>query len=296
MKILPESPNLDFLLREAKAVKSSHRNGVTSVCETIGHFDTSLHGLNNQQIFDTRFSIHDAQRVVARQYGFSSWSKMKHFVQRSLAGRNPSDTKLRGFVLNRFKALKSLTDDIQTKRGDYKSACKQYRKLAQDSTETLNHAYDCHGWPGPDVIGPDCVDQIMVVAGNAVYDAKFQNRTLELMGESLPTGGFFSASHAMLLDRYLKLSKQQSLYGTPDDCYYNADGECELLIPEVTDPVNLDKRRARVGFVSMESERKRCIKEAKEQNWDLPTSREQCIERSIKERDQLSSDGGYLQH
>jgi len=295
MKKLPRLPNLDFLLREAKGIKSSHRNGDASVCETIGHFDTSLQGLSTQQIFDTRFSILDAQRVVARQYGFSSWSKMKHFVQRSLAGQNPSDTKLRGFVLNRCEALKSLIDDIQSKRGDYESAYKRYRKLAQDATGTLNHAYDCHGWPGPDVIGPDCVDAILIVAGNAVYDAKFQNRTLELMGESLPTGGFFSVSHAILLDRYLKLSKQQSLYGTPDDCYYNADGECELLIPEVTDPANLDKRRAQVGFVSMESERKRCIKEAREQNWHLPNSREQCIERSIKERDQLSSDGGYLQ-
>ena len=295
MKKLPKLPNLEFLLREAKAIKSSHRNGDFSVFETISHYDTSLQGFSTQQVFDTHFSILDAQRVVARQYGFSSWSKMKNFVQRSLAGQNPLDTKLCDFLLKRNKALKSLTDDIQAKRSDYKSAYKQYRKLAQDSTGILNSAYDCHGWPGPDVIGPDCIDPILVVAGSAVYDAKFQNRTLELMEESLSKGGYFSVRHAMLLDRYLKLSKQESIYGTPDDCYYNADGECELLIPEVMDPVNLDKRRARVGFVSMVSERKHCIKKAKEENWDLP-NREQCIARSIKERDQLSSDGGYLKH
>jgi len=294
MKILPELPNLEFLLREAKAIKSSHRNGDASVCETIGHYDTSLHGLNNQQIFDARFSILDAQRVVARQYGFSSWSKMKQFVQRSLVGRNPSDPKLREFLLKRHKQLKSLTTEIQAKRGDYKSAYKQYRKLSQDSTVTLNSAYDCHGWPGPDVVGPDCVDPILFVAGNAYYDADFQYRTVELMGYSLSGGGFFAVSHAMLLDRNLKLSKQLSIYGTPYDAYYNADGECELLIPEVIDPENLDKRRARVGFISMEADRKRCIKEAKEKNWDLP-NREECIKRSRKELEQLSNEGGYLQ-
>jgi len=86
MKIIPERPNLNFLLREAKALKTRHRNRDKSICATIGHFDTSLHGLSEQAIFDTHFSILDAQRVLARQYGFSSWSRLKKFVLRSYAG------------------------------------------------------------------------------------------------------------------------------------------------------------------------------------------------------------------
>lgn len=291
MKRLPELPNLEFLLREAKAIRSRHRNRSADVCETIGHYDTSLHGLSDQQIFDTKFSVLDAQRVVARQYGFSSWAKMKQFVQRCLAGQNPSDPKLRDFILSRYNDLKSLTKDIQSRQGDYKGAYKQYRKLAQHSTGILNTAYDYHGWPGPEVVGPDCVDPILIVSGNAVYDAPFQRRTVQLMGEALSEGGFFAISHAMLLDRYLVLSQQRSIYGTPFGSYYNDDGECELLISEVSDPENLDKRRASVGFMSMESDRKHCIREAKEKNWDLPTR-----EQSIKERDQLTIDGGYLSH
>ena len=120
MKILPELPNLQFLLREAKAIKSRHRSGDTSVCETIGHYDTSLHARTNEEIFDTRFSILDAQRVVARQYGFSSWARMKGFVERGLAGKNPTDIELRTTLLNRYKELTSLTQDIQKKHGDYK--------------------------------------------------------------------------------------------------------------------------------------------------------------------------------
>jgi len=81
MRTLPVRPNLQFLSREAKAIKSSHRNGDSTVCSIIGRFDTSLHGLSNQQILDTKFSILDAQRVVARLYGFSSWSRLKFFVE-----------------------------------------------------------------------------------------------------------------------------------------------------------------------------------------------------------------------
>ena len=70
MKNLPERPNLQFLLREAKSLKSAHRNGEKGICATIGHFDTSLHGLSDEAIFDTRFSILDAQRFKGREYCF----------------------------------------------------------------------------------------------------------------------------------------------------------------------------------------------------------------------------------
>ena len=61
------------------------------------------------------------------------------------------------------------------------------------------------------------------------------------------------------------------------------------MLSNVVDPENLDKRRAKVGFVSMESARKYWVKEAKENNWKLPTR-----EKSLCELDQLSVDGGYL--
>jgi len=44
-----------------------------------------------------------------------------------------------------------------------------------------------------------------------------------------------------------------------------------------------------MGFESIESQRKYCVKEAKENNWKFPTR-----EKSLRELDQLSVDGGYL--
>jgi len=47
MKILPDRPNLEFLRREAQTLKSRHRARDASVCDAIGHFDTSMHGLSH---------------------------------------------------------------------------------------------------------------------------------------------------------------------------------------------------------------------------------------------------------
>jgi len=65
MKYLPERPNLLFLLREAKKLKSAHRNGDKSICATIGHFDTSLHGLSDQAI--KRYSTRDFQFLMRNE-------------------------------------------------------------------------------------------------------------------------------------------------------------------------------------------------------------------------------------
>jgi len=82
MKLLPENPNLTYL----------HR---------IGHFDTSMHGLSDEAIFDMNFSINDAQRVTAREYSFSSWARLKLFVQKSSQASDEFDAELSATILKR---------------------------------------------------------------------------------------------------------------------------------------------------------------------------------------------------
>lgn len=275
MKILPERPNLQYLLREAKTIKSSHRNGDKCICATIGHLDTSLHGLSDQEIFDTRFSILDAQRVVARQYGFSSWSRLNKFVHRCDKGRNPSDIQLRNTILDRRKKLMSLISEYKSKKGDYKSKLEQHDKLAMESMHFLKSAFECHGWPGPDVVGPDCVEALACVAGSVTFDADFQNRSTQIMGEALPQGGIHATWYAGLRDRYLVLSKKPSIYGTSFGAYHDTDGTFKLVEYEVVDPNNLEKRRARVGYDTVEVERQKAATQAVEEDWKLLTY-EQC--------------------
>ena len=288
MKTLPDSPNLQFLLREAKALKSSHRNSDTRICATIGHFDTSFHGLNDQEILASHFSILDAQRVVARLYGFSSWTRLKKFVSRSVEGKAPSDLPLRNAVLSRHNELESLRKAYKSKQGDYQSKFDQYRELSLGSAQFLRNAFERHGWPGPDVVGSDCMYALIYVSANAVYDAEFQNESTQLMGEALSEGGVCAHWHATLRDRYLVLSNQPSIYGTSFGAYIDDDGAFKLMEYDVIDPENLNKRRAQVGYDSVEVERDRLAKQAVEENWQYG-SYDQCV----KEYEDLTVKGGY---
>ena len=292
MKHLPDFPSLPYLRREAKAIKADHRNGLASVCSTIGHYDTSLHGLSDEEILDTRFSILDAQRVVARQYGFSSWSRLRKFVLRGAAGRSPSDPALRDAILVRHGELRSLQEDLRHGRGSRESRRdkhRRYRELAADSTAFMNDAYDRHGWPGPDVVGPDCVEAMAHVSANAVYDAEFQSRTARLMGLSLPEGGSDARFHALLTDRYLTLSRRPTIYGMSFGSYRDARGNIKFLSFDVVDPEGLDRRRATVGFQAVATEEADYEKEARRGDWKLPTR-----EQSLAEMNALSVEGGYL--
>jgi len=288
MKILPVRPNLQYLLREAKLIKSSHRNGDKSVCATIGHFDTSLQGLGDQEILDTRFSILDSQRVVARLYGFSSWPRLSKFVRRCDEGKNPSDSELRKTVLERHQVLDDLIRQYKSKKGDYKSKLQEFEELSLDSISFLDSAFERHGWPGPDVVGSDCIEALTYVAASATYDADFQDRSTQLMAEALSQGGAIAYWQASLRDRYLVLSSKPSIYGTSFGAYNDADGNFKLVEYDVLDPENLDKRRARVGYQAVEIERRDLEKRAIEEQWKKRTY-EQCM----ADFEITSKKGGY---
>jgi len=226
--------------------------------------------------FDTRFSILDAQRVLARTYGFSSWSRLSQFVRRCDKGKNPSDSQLRNTVLERRTQLESLIQKYKSKQGDYKSKLEHYRELSLESTQFLDSAFEQHGWPGPDVVGSDCVGALAFVAASAVLDANFQNRSTQLMAEALPLGGLCAHWHATMRDRFLVLSNKPSIYGTSFGAYHDANGIFKLVEYDVIDQDNLDKRRARVGYESVEVERRRLEKQAIDDNWKKVTY-EQCM-------------------
>lgn len=286
MKILPVRPNLDFLLREAKAVKSAHRNADTGICVIIGHYDTSLHGLTNKQIFDTRFSILDAQRVVARQYGFASWSRLKQFVNLCDKGKHPSDPSLRDYIQKRHKLLLALQKDVKSKKKSYE----EFTRETVASTDVLSSAYDIHGWPGPDVIGADCVEAAWFVAASALYDAEFQRNTVDMTTNALADGKLFGYCHAGVKDRYLTLTKKPTQYGLAFGAYYDSEGEFQLCIPAIEDPENVDKRRATVGHISLKNERDNYAREARENNWKYGNRAD-----ALKELDRISSEAGYTQ-
>lgn len=69
---LPEHPNLEQLRKQAKDLLQSYRSGDPAATAEIAKFELKPDAAG--------FALNDAQRVIARSYGFASWPKLKAFV------------------------------------------------------------------------------------------------------------------------------------------------------------------------------------------------------------------------
>ena len=81
MKSLATKPNIEFLKKAAKDLRALHKQGDATCCERMRNFDVSLKAKSDAEILSSKFSINDAQRIVAREYGYSSWASLKRFIQ-----------------------------------------------------------------------------------------------------------------------------------------------------------------------------------------------------------------------
>jgi ubiquinone/menaquinone biosynthesis C-methylase UbiE len=117
MKSLPRKPNLEFLKKEARALRALHKQGDPACCEQIRLYDHSFKTRSDSEILATRFSINDAQRIVAREYGYTSWATLKKYIEAldSPLYRGVSDTAT-------------------------------YQKLVADSYDKRAAVYDDHVW------------------------------------------------------------------------------------------------------------------------------------------------------
>jgi ankyrin repeat protein len=72
LRRLPEQPNLEQLRKQAKELLQEFRAGVPSATAEVSQFERNPDS--------NRFALSDAQRVIARAYGFASWPRLKAFV------------------------------------------------------------------------------------------------------------------------------------------------------------------------------------------------------------------------
>jgi ubiquinone/menaquinone biosynthesis C-methylase UbiE len=81
MKSLPKHPNLEFLKKEAKALRALHRRGDSACCGRLRDNDSAYKSLSNIEILAAKFTINDAQRIIAREYGYASWAMLKRYIE-----------------------------------------------------------------------------------------------------------------------------------------------------------------------------------------------------------------------
>ncbi|HEX4166550.1 MAG TPA: ankyrin repeat domain-containing protein [Bryobacteraceae bacterium] len=69
---MPQQPNLEQLRKQARDLLEQYRSGEPAALAEVGRFE--------RHPDPSSFALHDAQRVLARAYGYESWPKLKTFV------------------------------------------------------------------------------------------------------------------------------------------------------------------------------------------------------------------------
>jgi ankyrin repeat protein len=116
-KQLPSRPNLEQLKKQAKDLHKLHHAGDAEALHRIAE--------NYPQPGKTEFSLADAQLVVAREYGFESWPKLKTHVEAVIGGDDP---KIAAFLVaavagNQLEANRLLVETPSMARANIYSAC-----------------------------------------------------------------------------------------------------------------------------------------------------------------------------
>lgn len=85
-KTLPQNPDLEFDKNQAKALLKAYRTDDSVAVERVRAFHPRLQNVPEKSIPPHEFKLSDAQLVIAREYGFSSWPQLKHQIETVRAG------------------------------------------------------------------------------------------------------------------------------------------------------------------------------------------------------------------
>ena len=75
-KQLPPTPSLEYLKSQAKQLLKAHKEGSLDVLQRIRAFFPKLSDATDTEIQQATFGLQDAQLVIAREYGFASWTRL----------------------------------------------------------------------------------------------------------------------------------------------------------------------------------------------------------------------------
>ena len=81
-KRFPPNPSLEHLKSQAKQLLKAHQEGALDAGQRIHAFFPKLSEATETEIQNAAFGLQDAQLVIAREYGFASWTLLKEEVLR----------------------------------------------------------------------------------------------------------------------------------------------------------------------------------------------------------------------
>ncbi|HUB67426.1 MAG TPA: hypothetical protein VL981_08085 [Candidatus Methylacidiphilales bacterium] len=78
---LPARPSLEQLKKLAKDLVKNHQEKQPAALALIRRYLPELAGKTEEDVANYLFALHDAQSVIAREYGFSSWTELAKHVE-----------------------------------------------------------------------------------------------------------------------------------------------------------------------------------------------------------------------
>lgn len=102
---LPPTPNLEHLKSQAKQLLKAHKEGALEAFQRIRTFFPKLADATDAEIQDAAFGLQDAQLVIAREYGFASWTRLKEAVLHQEQAVDETPTKNLLFQILRIPDL-----------------------------------------------------------------------------------------------------------------------------------------------------------------------------------------------
>src|SRR6266576_2866490 len=80
-KSLPSRPSLEQLKKQAKDLLKSHAAGNDESLARIRENHPRFSNASQSELQNAKFTLSDAQLVIAREYGFASWAKLKEHIR-----------------------------------------------------------------------------------------------------------------------------------------------------------------------------------------------------------------------
>lgn len=85
---LPAHPSLEHLKHQAKDLLRQHSQQQPASAQILREFHPKLRHATDEKIFSTHLTLSDAQLVIAREYGFASWPRLRHHIEKPGIGGN----------------------------------------------------------------------------------------------------------------------------------------------------------------------------------------------------------------
>lgn len=77
---LPDHPSLENLRKQAKTLQRLVRSAIPGALDAVAEFHPRLGSITADSPLLGAFSLADAQLVIARQYGFGSWPRLRQYL------------------------------------------------------------------------------------------------------------------------------------------------------------------------------------------------------------------------